>query len=246
MRQVTSIVTYTALAICAQTPLTAGLVENSPFVPRQQSKSSTQEPAPVIAAGSSNKYALKGIMSLAGTYHFSILDQESQKSRWLNLDQQFEGLSLLSYDEASKQLLVRYQNRTIRLPLSLENNISIALISGGQPGGIPPLKAPAISRRPNAFTATNFNANISKGSEASENALTSRAISVSTGFGGSASNRQIGDLPTSPGNTPPLQQTDNGDSENGSTSTSGFSNRFGIDQSRTSYVAPPPEEEDED
>lgn len=226
-------------------PLTAGLVENSPFVPPQQAKSSTQEPAPVIASGSSNKYAFKGIMSFAGKYHFSILDQESQRSRWLNLDQQFEGLSLLSYDEASKQLLVRYQNRTIRLPLSLENNISVAVINSGQSAGIAPLEAPAISRRPKAFTATNFNTNILRGTEGSENNNTSKAVSVSTGFGGPASNRLIGDSPTSPGNTPSAAQPSSGDTEHGSASTSSFTNRFGIDQSRTSYVAPPPEEDEE-
>lgn len=204
------------------------LIQHSPFIPEGWRNNDKEEDTQTSSATESAlHFTLKGIVQLSGTYYFSIFDQTTQRSAWLEDGESFNGLTIIGLNELPEQLIVRYNHIEQILPLAHADDTPIpVLASTSTPytSAADALQVTMISRRPRAFTA-----NLQRATEAAPNIdITARQPSTpNLEFGSQQQQTPISNaLPnTATLETPTTNKTE---------LSKPHKNRFGIDQSRIS------------
>lgn len=169
-------------------------------------------------------YMLKGVVLLSGKYYFSIHNENLEKSLWLSLSEDFDGLHLVSYDEKNEKLLVQYSGIPAYLNLH-ESNIwkNDKVVDPSLPNTDLLAANLIVSRRPVAFSSDAI-ANVGKNSPTLNIRRSTHILpTLSKDNNDSLNQKDIDPLP---------QLVDQTEIIDSNTTIYNYKQRFGIDKDR--------------
>jgi hypothetical protein len=115
------------VALGLPAPAASNLLENSPFLPPNNSPGAAQQAAPL---------ELRSILKAGGVYEFSLYDTAKKQSTWVGLNESGHDFLVKAFDPANDTVTVEQRSRTYKLTLK---EAKIALLStppGGPPGSV--------------------------------------------------------------------------------------------------------------
>lgn len=103
------------------------LISNSPFMPKQKV---TQEhqisvEAPLFTKKENDRFVLKGVTKVNGVYIFSVYDQKTQKSEWIEPFQQLNGFQILRYIPEKLTIIYTWQGVENQLTLATADETNL-------------------------------------------------------------------------------------------------------------------------
>jgi hypothetical protein len=234
MRHLLTFIVCCTAASCAEANQHS-LIKHSPFMPAKEANGQKGKETEAL-----NKikvplhFTLKGVAQLSGTYYFSIFDQETKRSAWLESGENYNGLTVIGLNSQQKQLIIRYNNTERVLALAHADDTAIPVPSSTQSPGTSTedTLAPIISRRPTAFTASvQHAAKTAQTLSIHDEQLASRSTRAVTPSEATRSESSEEAITTT---TTTTTTTAAAAAASKAALTASFNNRFGIDRSRIS------------
>jgi hypothetical protein len=224
MKHLLTFIVCCTAACCAEANQSS-LIKHSPFIPAKKANDQTGRKTEALSKIKVPlHFTLKGVVQLSGTYYFSIFDQKTKRSAWLENGENYNGLTVIGLNSQQKELIIRYNNTERVLSLAHADDTAIPIPSSTHSPGTSTEEtlASIISRRPTAFTASIQHA-----------AKTAQTLSIHDEQLASRSTLVV--TPSEPTRSESSEEaTITAATASKAALTASFNNRFGIDRSRIS------------
>lgn len=142
------------VALGPPAPAASNLLENSPFLPPNNSQGAAQEATPL---------ELRSVLKAGSVYEFSLYDTAKKQSTWVGLNESGHDFLIKAFDPANDSVTVEQRSRTYKLTLK-EAKIALLSLPPGPPGSVggapqfgtgvpqsgtgPQFQSPAVGRNP--------------------------------------------------------------------------------------------------